>query len=392
LPKGNDPTLQLPFDWPVHLDRQLISKTELIYAAACKPHEFTQLFVQNGVANSQNVDGNPNNKGQSVWLTPDTLLYRFIEMATITPWVTGYSGGTRVAGKVNINLMTDPRILNAILDPQPGNHYSQPDIQNLFNSIMTSRQTGYGGASPFVPGQNDNPLWGFGVGPAPGGDSLSNSQRGLITNNLNQLMTSIAAVNNGINTNPYQRFEMLNKLTNNITTRSNVFGVWMTFGFFEVVDSTTNPPTLGAEIGINENRNIRHRSFAIVDRTNLQIFAVNSLMDITPVAGNQTAPVTLPIDTHLLSSVSGTVPQSGNTWSITQGSVLTFDPNTNNEETVVVQAQSGPNNSVIPVATFYQNHSKGCKVISRGNPGPSSKIPYNPHNDSGVVPYLAIIK
>ena len=66
---------------------------------------------------------------------------------------------------------------------------------------------------------------------------------------------------------------MLIKLYNNVTTRSNTFAVYCTIGYFEVTNygpfSATNRPILGKEIGSDDGTNIRHKFFAVVDRTKL---------------------------------------------------------------------------------------------------------------------------
>src|SRR5262249_42855912 len=66
---------------------------------------------------------------------------------------------------------------------------------------------------------------------------------------------------------PYLRSALLTAIGDRISVRSNVFGVWLTVGFFEVVDETSSPARLGAEVGQAAGRHVRHRFFAIVDRT-----------------------------------------------------------------------------------------------------------------------------
>ena len=72
--------------------------------------------------------------------------------------------------------------------------------------------------------------------------------------------------------NPYFRYQFLRRLGNIVTTRSNVFAVWITMGFFEMEDRL-NPTTglrelvLGQELNLDTGDVTRHRSFYIIDRS-----------------------------------------------------------------------------------------------------------------------------
>lgn len=86
---------------------------------------------------------------------------------------------------------------------------------------------------------------------------------------------------NNTNRNPYFRYEPYFKLGNVLTSRSNVYAIWITVGFFEVervpiTDPTTTPPEvprypdgyrLIRELGSDTGEIKRHRGFFIFDRS-----------------------------------------------------------------------------------------------------------------------------
>jgi len=75
--------------------------------------------------------------------------------------------------------------------------------------------------------------------------------------------------------NPYFRYQALSRLSNLVTTRSNVYAIWITVGYFEVearpagYDTTIYPDgyRLGQELGTDTGEVTRHRAFYIIDRT-----------------------------------------------------------------------------------------------------------------------------
>lgn len=74
--------------------------------------------------------------------------------------------------------------------------------------------------------------------------------------------------------NPAFRYATLNHLSNLVTTRSNVYAVWITVGYFEVTPNpggvdTVHPDgyQLGQELGSDSGQITRHRAFYIFDRS-----------------------------------------------------------------------------------------------------------------------------
>jgi hypothetical protein len=70
---------------------------------------------------------------------------------------------------------------------------------------------------------------------------------------------------------PSYRTEMLQKVMNLTTVRTHQFAVWITIGFFEVVNPGTPelgiPDVLGQELGLAAGKSVRYRSFFVLDRT-----------------------------------------------------------------------------------------------------------------------------
>jgi len=69
--------------------------------------------------------------------------------------------------------------------------------------------------------------------------------------------------------NPFFRYREMMRLSNLTTPRSNVFAVWMTVGFFVIEQhpTRTGDTALGAEYGMDTGKNVRFKSFMILDRS-----------------------------------------------------------------------------------------------------------------------------
>ena len=367
-----DGLLNLPFNWLVHLDRVPISLPEIMHVSGVAPKNVTKAFNNAAFTDGTNPIGH-----KAPWLDGGSRLARFLEFAQVKSRQAGVAQDGRIPGLVNINSIWDEEVFNALCDANNNNNFTQAEVKTIFNQFVNTR-------SPLnapvaltdppvnnVPGLADNPFWSLGVGKSAGGDEWTANPRGLDNTILrnNATFFDLPATNTlGQNRDAYQKKELLTKIFNSITTKSNTFGVWLTAGFFEVTDDTVKPAKLGAEIGKADGTNIRHRMFAIVDRTNM-------------VAGVGTSNVNVPGNGFVGGIAGNLTHPNGKTTAIQNGMVLTFDPNTDNEETVQV---------VNGGATFTKSHGINCTIINRGNPGPWAG--YDRTKDRDVVPYAEIIE
>jgi hypothetical protein len=335
-----------PFEWLVHLDRQLISPMELLHVSSFKPHELTQQF-----RTGDTVEQKFNHRAP--WLDEDLVgssmpqshrLYRALEFLGTHSRILGMmsaattslqalpspgagqqvsprsmsgttaNGGTwrievgrtlvvdagspseevvrvkatgptwftadflkshgpgftivpttvseRIPGKINLNTVWDEETFAALCDPNSSNGLNEGAVRDIFTQLRASRTV-----EGEKPGPKDRPFRGLTAGLSQAGYSESWLQDTLLRfkNPGDPHRSPILAGRD--RDHPYQTFELLTKIFNNVTVRSNVFAVWLTVGFFEVTDDTTRPIKLGAEVGRAEGRNVRHRMFAIVDRS-----------------------------------------------------------------------------------------------------------------------------
>jgi hypothetical protein len=394
-------TLQIPFHWLTHLNRQLTTPGELLQVSGFKPHELTHQFVTGTLAAPV-----PYNQ-RAPWFDQTARIYRALEIFETGDRAAGMSVGGRWPGKTNINTLwpqQDPNtgatispVFRALGDAQTSNNFTQAQLDAIFQSFVNRRSPNLiaNGALSL----NDRPFLGMAPGQSAPGDPQYPQPIGI----ENTLFASTTGAGNatdqrmfGVNdpnltyaqTHPYQQNALLTKIFSNVTTRSNVFAVYITVGFFEVNDDTARPVRLGAELNRSENRHVRHRLFALVDRTNLSAYSTTSqgvAFAATPPTPGQTPPAPQQV-TVTLGAVSGVDPRTGRQWQIQPGSVLVFDPNdpNGNEETVTVTAVGAGTIT----ANFTKSHPAGG-VISRGNPGPWQR--YDARQDYLVVPYFSVI-
>ncbi len=446
-PTAADTTLQWPFDTFVHHDRIPTSIADLLHVSGVRPHELTQTFMTSQTARFRH---------RAHWGEASNKLYRLLDHLTVGPWGGGTDANGRIPGRVNVNALWDVNVFRALCDAVAGNHFTAAEVDAVYAELVASRSPDSGtallGGTPVarpVPGLNSRPFRGLGHGYAdantdplgaaptnsPAGRSLSHTLlrpsalAGTVpqatSDHSQRRMTEAtdaftASAGSPYGGQPLRRFELMSKIQNHLTTRSNVFAVWATVGFFEVLDDTSAPVKLGAEIDWPNLGRIRHRMFAIVDRSQLQSWPTRDergvpLCRATGDLATGGGPIVAGLDAatrqpsvktfNLVNSAGGTLGMNnpaggvyavtnintGRAWLPQAGALLTFDPDTDNEETVeVISAVGGAGTAYTVSAAFRKSHAAGSVVINRGNPGPW--IQYDPRKDPAVVPYHIVFE
>jgi hypothetical protein len=396
-----------PFLPYFHFDRALMNTAELMTVECVPPMQFTQSF------------GTPTLTAQSAFNDVNSMLVRFFETVTVgdrsynsslalinggAPLGAGLKHAILVPGKINLNAQPAKEVISALFDAQTGagqTLFQQTDVDNFHQDLLTLNR----------------PIAGFGDyryenGMITARNTLfqddNNPPRPLLFGKMFQAATTAK--------NEYEKTEALRKVMNNITFTSNTFAVWITVGFFEV-DAAGNPTK---EIGAQSGTNIRHRMFAVVDRSQLMIPDSGQLQQgITTLAaaaskspdGITPSPLVLAADSGTVKAptVTGQMPKLYDfNWKLKSGMALTIDRgNPQLEETVMINVD--PNTGKISTAgPLRHNHAAGAQVtlggiygaqvpankgtnynFILGHPGPQPN--FNLREYSYVVPYFTLI-
>jgi hypothetical protein len=202
--------------------------------------------------------------------------------------------------------------------------------------------------------------------------------------------------------------EMLAKMANNVTTRSNTFAVYLTVGFFEVMDDTVRPVRLGAEIRTRNGLPIRHKMFAVVDRTNLAIETGAELVQsdktqffVTSEDGVPAANLNQTVTLNIVGGMSSPMIYDGKTITLPATFRMYADFGTKQEilEGCSIDANGRlvvPHNptAVPPQNAFRTSHAAGFTLsyLAPGNPGPQTIDNIKDPRWTGVIPYSVIIQ
>jgi hypothetical protein len=248
----------------VHLDRDLQYVLELLHVSRVGPEELTTKFDSNFGADKHWIP----------WFDGSIGWFRFFEFVSLEsklaprrpPHKVLQGADNRqvnkdrwIFGNVNINMLGDKDYYDVFLSlAELDNNTSytkiptENEVKDVWEKVNQEAGNKNGLRSPGSASSIDESVFGKTRNPL-NADKVSN-------NFFKNWMFELPANNRP---HPYQRAELAMKLWERLTTRSNVFAVWCTVGFFEVDQNGKLGPEIDADVG----RQVRYRFFAIVDRT-----------------------------------------------------------------------------------------------------------------------------
>jgi hypothetical protein len=201
--------------------------------------------------------------GTQTTLRPDTFQTNTAGFSPPFNQVSQY----REPGRVNLNTIYEPSVWEAILHGVPNN--SDPTVHPgpPWNSDPTS---GLAGLPEARGGTDTTPTTVTSPFRAATAGTLNTSAMAPVPPlGLRRDTTSDNLLFADVNqtASPYFRYQPINRLGNLVTTRSNVYAVWMTLGFFEIRTDSSGNVTGATEVGSDTGEQERYRAFYMIDRS-----------------------------------------------------------------------------------------------------------------------------
>jgi hypothetical protein len=193
----------------------------------------------------------------------------------------------REPGKINLNGLSSQPVMDALMNEWT----TKGNYGGTLTDLVSSRRLTNGGnqldANTNYPTYFANPFRNAASAPfVPSGHNLDQTtvNVGLLRQKQGGTNTALFGPNtydpgtasdykNASRQRPFA-LSNIERLSNLTTTRSNVYAIWVTVGYFEVFPDTSNTQyqvqggyRMGNEIGSDTGEISRHRGFAIIDRT-----------------------------------------------------------------------------------------------------------------------------
>ncbi len=420
LPGATDATLALPFQWMTHLDRKLVNATELLHTATVPPHQLTHRFaIPNGAAPAfhrhdfqrPTLGADP----AGALLAPQSPAYRLFDLLSVKPWGHGQALGGRVPGKVNINMLWDQdpttgrsQVFDALLLANgavpAGNGFLATDLTTIWTNLRQTRTPGFPNVGTTVhedAAGTDRPFRALGS-PMLAADGTTVLTAAGLNDTIFRPRTStdtlslFQRVDAGNTLHPYQSWEPLRKVFNNLTTTTDCYLVAFTIGYFEVQNTgpfgVTNVPRLGREVYNVVPGDMRAKYVGVVDRTQIGVDNAGNQVgpswfaDLAEAAPVGTTSVRFPAP-----YVDG-VPQTPTALRIGTGDGAYGDGEWVTVSATALDAATGLMTATVSATT--KPHPAGSPVsnIFLRNPGPQAGFNVNDPKYKGVLPFFTKVE